>query len=327
MIAFLLASCLEQVPLVDEPELTIWRFTRTLANEYYDGNDLFSDIWGVMKIETPKGAYLIAADPLWHRVLYSREGDKGNIYAFGTGTLLEPYDIAGKFPNIFITDQLKGMVAQYEMVDSADGYSFRLKRWIGGATGTEPHLNWPKGIAYSDNGTPGALSDDYIYVVDIKLGKIFKFRVSDGEFASSKIAPVSLIHPIDIAIGKEVFGNQVRNTDSLYVLDQMNFRIACLRDGDSSYFYEIKFRPITYLRSIDTDPCGRILVSTSYESIHIFEILSLSPFMVDTCVFPGPPFNKIHDVYVSGIEVIVSERWTDNTGISLYRITDECAPE
>ncbi len=50
----LIGDYFQQIPLVDEPGLIIWRFTKALANEHYDGNDLFSDVWGVMKMETPK---------------------------------------------------------------------------------------------------------------------------------------------------------------------------------------------------------------------------------------------------------------------------------
>ena len=139
-------------------------------------------------------------------------------------------------------------------------------------------------------------------------------------------AEVRWSYPADLAIGKEVYQEGVRNTDDVYVLDEGAKKVIrvnfATRDTQEFRFTDdLNF----HVYSIETDACGRVYVSCSDDKLYVLEFLPTGAVIID--VFPGPPFNKIHDIYVSGNEVIVSERWTDSSGISLFRLGQECVDE
>ena len=325
----LLGGLLQLVPLVDEPNLYIERFTRSHVHEYFgEEYDLFSDVWGVLLMETPWQRLIVGADPRWGRCIYS-VGGYANFRAFGEGVLEKPWDIAGKFPYIFVTDQGKKLVAQYKVEPPASGDSvpqIEFVRYIGAASsgGMWKTFRWPAGIAYSDAGTPDDPTDDLVLVADLMDNAVYAIQVATGTVIHS--AEVRWSYPADLAIGKEVYQEGVRNTDDVYVLDEGAKKVIrvnfATRDTQEFRFTDdLNF----HVYSIETDACGRVYVSCSDDKLYVLEFLPTGAVIID--VFPGPPFNNIHDIYVSGNEVIVSERWTDNSGISLYRITQECAPE
>ncbi|MEO0181798.1 MAG: T9SS type A sorting domain-containing protein [candidate division WOR-3 bacterium] len=325
----LVMSLFQPIPLVDESNLYIERFTRSHVHEYFgEEYDLFSDVWGVLFMETPWQRLIVGCDPRWGRCIYSVSG-YANFRSFGENYLEKPWDITGKYPYVFITDRGKKLVAQFKLEPPPHGDSvprIEFVRYIGATSsgGIWKTFRGPDGIAYSDAGTPNDPSDDFILVTDALDNSLYAFYVATGTMLGSHKARWS--YPVDVAVGKEVSEGRIRNTDDVYILNEGGNKIVRveLATGDTQEFRfpdDLNF----HVYSIETDACGRVYVSCSDDTLYVLEFLPAGPVIREK--FPGPPFNKIHDVYVSGNEVIVSERWTDNTGISLYRITDGCAED
>ncbi|MEO0212084.1 MAG: hypothetical protein ABIN66_09580 [candidate division WOR-3 bacterium] len=68
--------CLQQVPLVDEPEMVVWEFNRAYTQQYF-GKDAMNSLWGIMMMNTPYGRLIVACDRKWGRIIYSGKGIKG----------------------------------------------------------------------------------------------------------------------------------------------------------------------------------------------------------------------------------------------------------
>jgi len=304
-----LADYLQQIPLVNEPELRIDRFTLNEAHEYFGSDrNIFSDIWGVAIAYSGGKRRFYAADPVWHRLIYGEQGFKG-VKSLWEDRLYQPWDMTAWGDKLFVTDQGHGCVYVYEGL-------------TGAVRPIRKGLRWPKGIAYSDNGTPSDPNDDFILVCDVVLDRVFMYNAKTGDLLQT-IGKTGrwkgqFFAPLDLAVGKTVDDGAETNTDDIYVLDEGNDRIVHLKLSDPEFWQTRPVPPDVRFRSIDADACGNILVATSQDQIVIYDsdLNEISSY---------GPIPEIHDIFVRGNEVIVSQRWEADKGITLYRITNGCA--
>lgn len=161
LLALLSQSCLEQVPLVDEPEMVIWEFNRAYTQQYF-GKDAMNSLWGIMMMNTPYGRLIVACDRKWGRIIYSGKGIKG-YRASGYEQMTNARNADGKYPYVFVTDPIKGAVARFLVSNDGQGrVNLSFDRWIF----YYPHEQgvtkpgFSDGIAYSDNGTRSDSNDE-----------------------------------------------------------------------------------------------------------------------------------------------------------------------
>jgi len=313
--------------LLDEP-VEIERFTRNVTMEYYK-TPVFRSLRSSMFLYTPCGKMILAVDPSWSRVCWVIEGGV-DIHAFGEDIFYEPKDIAGKFPNIFITDPWESRISHFKIV--VDSIYFQ-QRWIKYIREVkfikhigEDTLQFPYGIDYSDNGTPLDIDDDKIFVADQKENSIYKFKLDGGLLEKYKGKPYSFNSPQHIAIGKD---NGI-NTDEIYVLQ--SFKITKFPDilpSSPDFYIETYQFPQTskiHLTSIAVDWYGYPYVSEYWADNSYDRIVKYKKDLSDTLWSYGSygfgegHFNHIHDIYIYQDELLATERWTDSSGISYYWI-------
>ncbi len=314
---------LVQKNFYDDP--LIKRFTRSVAQEYWEVN-IFAQPHGIMVMPTSAGRIIFVCDPIWSRIVWTVEGSI-DLPAFGTrgngpGQFRSPCDIAGKSPNIFIADYSTHRVSHYKVwIDSVSFLGIWTKyvkaitfiKDIGEGT-----LEWPFGIDYSDNGTPDNIGDDLIYVADSYKQNIYKFDI-DGNFVSS-FGNGKFVGPSDIAVGKK----DGTNTKDIFVIDnswsKKGVFAYCDTTGSSLAHYPLGID--CDLTSIATDCYGCPYVSDATNN----KIIKLKPDLTDTAWTYGTGFNEIHDVYIFNDELFVTEKWTNNSGISYYWLELEDIP-
>ena len=326
---------LVQKNLVDDP-VTIRRFTKSIAHEYW-GNDknIFAQVYGIMIMPTPVGRLLFACDPIWSRIMWTVQGSIDipgfGSYGTGPGQFKDPRDIAGKYPNLFIADPWNHRVPHYKVV--IDSLQTPFGTWIKYVKEIqfiqnigEGFLYLPFGLDYSDNGTPENIEDDLIYVADAGSSFIAKFSI-DGDLISTYGKWGSgygeFWHPGDVAVGKDMGVN----TEDIFVLDYANARVVKYPhiDPNSPNFYFLTYQwPNTstfHIRSIAVDYFGFPYVSDSEDRIVKYQIdLSDTLWSYGTHGFGDGHFNEIIDIYILQDELVATERWTNNSGISYYWI-------
>ncbi|MEA3420507.1 MAG: 6-bladed beta-propeller [Acidobacteriota bacterium] len=309
--------------IVDEP-VEIRRFTRSVAQEYWD-KDIFGEIGAILVMSTPAGRMTLVCDPFWARVIWMVQGS-ADIYAFFGGEN-RPTGIAGKFPNIFISDSRNSRVAHYKIeMDGSEIKNIEFVKYIGGYYDNEglPVPYAPHGIAYSDNGTPSNLNDDVIYVADLCKECIYKFDIA-GNWLSSFCK--NLEGPIDVAVGKQ----ECVNTKDIFVADWLGDRVIAYCDTSEASPSLYQFDLDCELLSIDVDCYGYPYVTDEGND----RIIKLRKDVEDTLWsygrhgFGDGHFNSIHSIYIIQDELFATEKWTNSSGISYYwieKVTDTIPP-
>jgi len=322
-----LITSLQQIPLVDEGGLTIWEFNKGEAHRYFDGADVFYSLWGVALVNSDYGRFFFAVDPFWHRLIYGRQGLKG-AEVVGQNNLVRPWDIVASGNRIYVSDKGLGCIAEFRIQKLSPNLppsvSFMRYFKIPGDSGVTKKIE-PRGIAYSNKG--------YIYVANMETewGSVLKFEANTGALIDEYLGAGGLFnagkiqHPVDVAVGKTTASGSVVNTDTIYVLEASRHSVVMYEDDETAvkprFIKRVRLDPDVRPYTIETDACGNVYVTTDDEQILVYD-----PGMENRLEIYSS-FSDIRDLYITGNELLVSERWTDEHGISLFRITDGCAEE
>ncbi len=241
----LLLAGLQQVPLVNEPELIILEFNRSEAHNYFDGSNVFRDLWGVAFVNSSYGRFTFAADPMWHRLIYGRQGLKG-LEILGADKFMWPWDITAYGNRIYVTDKAQGVIAEFEIIRPFPILPPQVAfvRYISlGTVGGVTKMTLPMGLAYSNAGTPDDLSDDTLYVADVS-GGIIRVLAQPG-LLIGEYPRTQGSFPLDVAVAKTVAEGSVVNTDTIYVLEGASEAVAVYESGNLIRRTSLGVRPYT----------------------------------------------------------------------------------
>ncbi len=326
-------------------ETALFRGLNRVAAAEFEYKILIRDWTGGWRYKPMRGKVIMFSDIQLSRLIWHVKGSRAILaygeYGKGVGKFKYPQGIEIVFPHVFVADPGNRRVVhlKFKLLPEgslAHGYPYALE-WVGviekrnGKNLFAPFS--PSDIAYSNNGTPDDSTDDLIYVGSINDNFILKFRFNDLEllgqigfyeelFDDIQYYPFipSIYGPVSIAIGQ----NQGKHTNEIYATGYFKNEIYRIIDS-LDYNGRVRVKKLKLPGqpiSIQTDYWGYVYVADKTND----KIIKIYPDLHDTIWTYGGhgfgvgKFNKIRDIYILGGQVVVTESWTDNSGISYFWI-------
>jgi hypothetical protein len=255
----------------------------------------------------------LVADPEWDRILY------GNMDKWiKTFSVQSPSAIAVDADgNVFVGEPANKRVLVLKLVGSGDNVTLQYDHHINNITN-------PTDLALNDNGTPLNTNDDFIYIADASLNKIFKYTA--GAHANVLRATFDgFSSPTSIAVGRWNGANE----NILYVIDKIAKRIRVFDDEGSALARLAEYAGdySQYFTSIKTDHFGNVYVVDNVNSklLKFTGSLDLLDEQGGDGTYAAPanidvPFGKIvvdgEGMYWTGFDQLFAiERWDNGSGV------------
>jgi len=246
-------------------------------------------------------------DEGWHRVVYTKENQDDWIKAWGeygsgdTGMKGPLGCTVDRDLNLYVADCGNQRIVKLHFYPSSDELRYR-----------DAFLLDKQGIPWDV-----AYWDSSIYVTDCKNHRILKYSTS-GELLSAYGSYGSgdgqFCKPQGIAVIR----------DTIYIADLGNGRMVALKDNGSNYSW-LRTRYLTeldkpYIQDVEVDSAGGVYVIDHWTC----EIFKFAPGLTELLDRFGNqedgPFKWPRFMGIRGNNVIVSEQWSNESGIQYYKI-------
>ncbi|HEX9656842.1 MAG TPA: T9SS type A sorting domain-containing protein [Bacteroidota bacterium] len=254
-----------------------------------------------------------AVDPSWNRIVYGNLDRWVKAYTDVQGPTSIAVDADGR---VFVGESGFKRISVLRVVGTDENAQLQPQFTIDGITN-------PTDISLSDNGTPLATQDDFLYVADASTNSIYKYLLSSS--GAARVATFEGFDgPTSLAVGKW----NGASSRLVYVVDKIAKRVRLFEDNGTglSFIKEYQGTNHQYFTALKVDHFGNIYIVDNVNSSLMKFTASLElldqqggPEVFTSLAYIDIPFGKIEidgqGTFWSGFDQMFAvERWSEDTG-------------